>query len=118
MMIKAIHIRRFARRQQSFVAIAVAIYIGLWAVDRPADLGTTLAYTLPLCNLIVLIQDHLASFYRKKSVLHSWAIYLGLVLTIALVGVAVVNAIQFPVRKLAGQTLWQFIRTGWKLLPP
>ena len=114
-MIKAIHIRRVARRQQSFVAIAVAIYIGLWAVDRPADLGTTLAYTLPLCNLIVLIQDHLSSFYRKKNVFHSWAIYLGLVLAIALVGVAVVNVIQFPVRKLAGQTMWQFIRSGWKL---
>jgi hypothetical protein len=77
-MIQAIHIRRFARRQQSFVAIAVAIYFGLWAVDRPADLGTTLAYTLPLCNLITLIQDHLASFYRKKKALRSWAIYLGL----------------------------------------
>ena len=114
-MIHGINIRRFARRQQSFVAIAVAIYIGLWAVDRPADLGTTLAYTLPLCNLIALIQDHLASFYRKKSVVQSWATYLGLVLGVAILGVAVVNVIQFPVRKLAGQTLWQFIRSGWKL---
>ena len=114
-MIRGIHIRRFARRQQSFVAIAVAIYIGLWAVDRPADLGTTLAYTLPLCNLIALIQDHLASFYRKKSIVQSWATYLGLVLAIAILGVAVVNVIQFPVRKLPGQSLWQFIRSGWKL---
>ncbi|HTT19400.1 MAG TPA: PP2C family protein-serine/threonine phosphatase [Candidatus Sulfotelmatobacter sp.] len=47
--------------------------------------------------------------------MHSWAIYLGLVLTIAILGVGVVNVIQFPLHKLPGQTLWQFLRSGWKL---
>jgi len=31
--------RRFARRQQSFIAIAVAIYVAMWAVDRPSPIG-------------------------------------------------------------------------------
>jgi len=34
---------------------------------------------------------------------------------VAIVGVAVVNAIEFPLHKIPGQTLWQFLRTGWKL---
>jgi sigma-B regulation protein RsbU (phosphoserine phosphatase) len=111
----SLHLRRFIRRQQSFVAIAVAIYAGLWAADRPADFGTTIVYTLPLCNLIVLIQDNLGRHYKKRRALYSWAIYLGLVLAIAIIGVAVVNAIQFPLHRLPGQTLWQFLRSGWKL---
>jgi len=109
------YLKRFIQRQQSFVAIAVAIYVGLWAADRAADLGTTLAYTIPLCNLIVLIQDHLGPFYRRKRPLHSWAVYVGLVLAVAVVGVGVVNVIEFPLHKLPGQTLWQFLKTGWKL---
>jgi sigma-B regulation protein RsbU (phosphoserine phosphatase) len=114
-MLRAPRIRRFIRRQQSFVAIAVAIYAGLWAADRAADLSTTIAYTLPLCNLIVLIQDHLGGTYRNRRALHSWLIYLGLVLTVAILGVGVVNMIEFPLRRLPGQTLWQFLRSGWKL---
>ena len=114
-MLQSFHVRRFIRRQQSFVAIAVAIYAGLWAADRPADLGTTIVYTLPLCNLIVLIQDNLGSHYKNKRASYSWAIYVGLVLTTAIIGVAVVNAIQFPLHKLPDQTLWQFLRSGWKL---
>ncbi|HXJ85693.1 MAG TPA: PP2C family protein-serine/threonine phosphatase [Candidatus Binatia bacterium] len=112
---RSLSIRRLVRRQQSFVAIAVAIYAGLWAADRPADLSSTIIYTLPLCNLIVLIQDYLGGFYRERRALQSWAIYLGLVLTIAILGVAVVNVIQFPLHKLPRQTLRQFLRSGWKL---
>jgi hypothetical protein len=114
-MFHSFHVRRFIRRQQSFVAIAVAIYAGLWAADRPAELGTTIIYTLPLCNLIVLIQDNLGSYYKKRRTLYSWAIYVGLVFAIAILGVGVVNAIQFPLHKSPGQTLWQFLRSGWKL---
>jgi sigma-B regulation protein RsbU (phosphoserine phosphatase) len=105
---------RFVRRQQSYIAIAVAIYAGLWAAGRPAPLGSTLAYTLPLCNLIVLVQDRLGFLYSRKRALHSWAIYLGLVLVISILGVAVVNVIQYPVQRVPGQTLWQFLASGWK----
>jgi hypothetical protein len=53
--------RRFVRRQQSYIAIAVAIYAALWAVDRPADISSTLIYTLPLCNLIAVVKDYLGA---------------------------------------------------------
>ena len=60
-MLRSFSIRRLIRRQQSFVAIAVAIYAGLWAADRPADLSSTIIYTLPLCNVIALIRDYLTN---------------------------------------------------------
>ena len=114
-MVAPFTIRRFIRRQQSFVAIAVAIYAGLWAADRPAPLSSTIIYTLPLCNLIVLIQDYLGGFYKKRRLLLSWIIYVGLVLAVAIIGVGIVNVIQFPLHRVPGQSLWRFLRSGWKL---
>ena len=107
--------RQFIRRQQSYIAIADAIYAALWAVDRPADISSTLIYTLPLCNLIALVKDYLGFLYHRKRTLHSWAIYLALVFVIAVVGVAVVNAIEYPLHRTPGQTLRQFLTGGWKL---
>ena len=112
--IKSGPLLRFIRRQQSYIAVAVAIYAGLWAAERPVPLGITLIYTLPLCNLIVLVQDYLGFLYTKKRALQSWAIYVALVFVISMIGVAVVNIIQYPLRKLPGQTLWQFLSSGWK----
>lgn len=112
---RSFHLRRFIRRQQTFIAIGVAIYVALWAVDRPASIGNTLIYTLPLCNLIVLVQDYLSIFYRRRRTLLSWAIYITLVFVISIVGVAVVNAIQYPLHRLPGQGLWDFLISGWKL---
>lgn len=114
-LIHRLDLKRFILRQQSYIAIAVAIYAGLWAADRPADLATTIVYTLPLCNLIALVNDHLGFLYGKRHPLQSWAIYLALIFVIAVVGVAVVNVIQYPLHQYPGQTLWQFLRSGWKL---
>jgi phosphoserine phosphatase RsbU/P len=106
--------KRFLRRQQSYIAIAVAIYAAMWAADRPVPISGTLIYTLPLCNLIALVQDHLGFLYRRERALHSWSIYITLVFTISIVGVAVVNVIQFPIQRLPQQSLWQFLASGWK----
>ncbi len=106
--------KRFARRQQSYIAIAVAIWAGLWAADRPVPVGATLTYTLPLCNLIALAQDHLGFLYNRKRFLVSWAIYVGLVFVISVLGVAIVNVIRYPLNGVPGQTLWQFLASGWK----
>jgi hypothetical protein len=105
---------RLIRRQQTYVAVAVAIYAALWAADRPVPIGSTLIYTLSLCNLIVLMQDHLGFLYRRKRLWHSWALYLPILLVVAVSGVMVVNAIEFPVRRFPGQKLWQFLASGWK----
>jgi len=109
-----LQLKRLVRRQQTYIAIAVVIYAALWAADRHPSIGSTLAYTLPLCNLIVLIQDHLSFLYSRKRPLHSWLIYTFLVFVVSILGVAVVNVIEFPVHKYPGQTLWQFLSTGWK----
>lgn len=111
----SLKLRRWVRRQQTYIAIAVAIYAALWAADRPVDLAATLIYTLPLCNFIVLIQDNLSFLYERKRPLVSWAIYVGLVLLISIAGVAVVNVIRYPTAKYPGETLWQYVRSGWKL---
>jgi serine phosphatase RsbU (regulator of sigma subunit) len=108
------HVRRFILRQQRYVAIAVAIYAALWAADRPVDIGATILYTLPLCNFIAFIQDHLNFLYERRRPLISWLIYISLVLLISIIGVALVNIVRYPTAKVPGQTLWQYLRTGWK----
>ena len=105
---------RLIRRQQTYVAVAVAIYAALWAADRPVPIGSTLIYTLSLCNLIVLMQDHLGFLYHRERLWHSWVLYLPLLLVIAISGVMAVNIIEFPMRGFPGQTLWQFLASGWK----
>ena len=112
--IPSVYLVRLIRRQQTYIAIAVAIYAALWAADRPVPLGITLLYTLPLCNLIAVAQNQLGFLYTRRRSSHSWAIYSALVLVISVLGVAVVNTIQYPVHKLPGQTLWQFLMSGWK----
>ena len=91
-----LQLKRIIRRQQSYIAIAVAIYAGLWAADRPSDLATTIIYTLPLCNLIALVNEQLGFLSAMRPPLQSWAIYLALVLFIAVVGVAVVKCDPIP----------------------
>ena len=73
-------------RQQRYIAIAVAIYAALWAAGRPVRFGTTLIYTLSLCNFIVLIQDHLEFPLRTQAPSGSWAIYLRLAAVISVCG--------------------------------
>jgi len=112
--IRSLHPMRLILRQQTYIAVAVAIYAALWAADRPVPMGSTLIYTLSLCNLIVLMQDHLGFLYNRKSPLYSWTLYLPLLLVVSILGVMVVNMIQFPVRGFPGQTLWGFLASGWK----
>ncbi len=109
-----LQLKRFVRRQQSFIAIAVAIYVGLWAANVPGSLGAVLFYTLPLCNLIVLVQEHLGFLYNRERGIRSWCVYGGLILVVAVVGVTVVNVIRYSTEGLPGQTLRQFMESGWK----
>lgn len=106
---------RFARRQQSYIAVAVAIYLAMWAVDRPAPIGATLLYTLSLCNIVMFMQDRLGFLYTRKRPLHTWLIYSPLLLVAATLGVMAVNAIEFPRHHVPDQTLWQFLAAGWKM---
>jgi serine phosphatase RsbU (regulator of sigma subunit) len=104
----------FARRQQSYIAIAVAIYAALWAADRPAPLSNTLIYTLFLCNFIVIAQDRLGFIYSRRPPLRLWLVYSPFLLVVAFAGVLLVNFIQYPAWHAPGQSLWQFEQSGWK----
>jgi phosphoserine phosphatase RsbU/P len=111
----AFDVKRFLARQQRYIAIAVAIWAALWAVDRHPDVSTTLAYTLPLCNLIAFVKDYRGFLYERKSPVRSWAGYLLLLVVVGIVGVGIVNVIQYPMSRAPGQTLWAFLRSGWKI---
>jgi sigma-B regulation protein RsbU (phosphoserine phosphatase) len=107
-------LKRFARRQQLYIAIAVAIYAGLWAAGRSAGIGVTLIYTLSLCNFIACIQDYLSFLYQRQRPVVLWTIYVGVLMVISVAGVAVVNVILYPSGRVPGQTLGEFLRSGWK----
>ncbi|MBZ5678972.1 MAG: PP2C family protein-serine/threonine phosphatase [Acidobacteriia bacterium] len=104
----------FLRRQQSYVAIAVAIYAALWAAGNPASIGPTLVYTLTLCNFTAAIQDRLDSLYGHRPPLRRWLIFVACLLVLSPIAVMIVNIIEFPLRKAPGQPLWQFLESGWK----
>ena len=68
--LRSLHPMRLIRRQQTYIAVAVAIYAMLWAAERPVPIGSTLIYTPSLCNLIKLMQDHLGVPYNQKRLVH------------------------------------------------
>jgi phosphoserine phosphatase RsbU/P len=102
------------RRQQSYIAIAIAIYAALWAAGNPVHLEPALIYTLFLCNLLFLMQERLGFLYERRRPLSLWTIYMALLLMMAAAGVVIVNFIEYPIHRLPGQTLWQFQISGWK----
>lgn len=108
-------LKLFVRRQQRYIAIAVAIWAALWAVDRGPEVSTTLAYTLPLCNLIALVKDYRLFLYERKSPARTWTLYLLLLCAVGIVGSGIVNAIEYPLSRVPGQTLWAFLKSGWKI---
>ena len=107
--------RRFVRRQQSYIAIAVAIYAALWAVDRPGR-----HQQHPHLHSAPVQPDRCGERLPGLSLQpQAQAAFLGdlrrTIFVIAVVGVGVVNAIEYPLSRVPGQTLWQFLRVGWKL---
>jgi sigma-B regulation protein RsbU (phosphoserine phosphatase) len=106
---------RFSRRQQSYIAVAVAIYLAMWAADRPVPIGATLFYTLSLCNLVVLMQDHLGHICTRPHLVHSWMLYLVVLVVASIVGVIAVDLIDFFIRRPLGQSWRQFLAAGWKM---
>jgi|SRR5579864_4997856 len=105
---------RFLRRQQSYIAIAVAIYAALWAAGNPVHLEPVLVYTLFLCNCLFMMQERMGFLYERRRPLFLWTIYMAWLLMMAAAGVVVANFIEYPLHRLPGQTLWQFQTSGWK----
>jgi len=60
------------------------------------------------------MQDHLAFLYNRENPRSSWPIYLSLLAAVSIVAVSAINSLQFPALGIPGQTLWQFLESGWK----
>jgi phosphoserine phosphatase RsbU/P len=105
----------FFRRQQSYIAVAVAIYAALWAVGIRAAVGPLLIYTLCLCNFTVALQDRLDSFCGQCSPARRWLIFAAFLLVLSPIFVMVVNLVEYHLLRTGGQSLWQFLQSGWKM---
>ena len=106
---------RWLRQQQLYVAIAVAVYAVLWAVQTRADLVVTLIYSLLLCNFTVLVQEKLGFLYAHRPFRSYWLIYLALLLISSPAWVALSTAVVYWVAFAAPRPPWlNFFRSGWK----
>jgi phosphoserine phosphatase RsbU/P len=105
----------FARRQQSYVAVGVAIYVAMWGAGIHAAVGPLLIYALWLCNVTVALQDRLDSLCSGYFSLRRWLIFGVALLGVAFVAVTAVNLVEYPLLRGPGQSLWQFLRNGWKM---
>ena len=106
---------RFQRQQQLYIAIAVAIYAILWAIDPlKTNAIATLIYTLCLCNLATLFQERLSFLVCGRSPVFSWVIFLALLLVLAPVMVAIATAPVFWVLGTPGAEFWPYLANGWK----
>jgi sigma-B regulation protein RsbU (phosphoserine phosphatase) len=107
---------RWVRRQQLYVAIAVAVYAIFWAIlGQRADMLATLTYTLLLCNLTVLVQEQLAFLYAQRPFRSYWLIYLLLLLVTTPVWVVLSTAVVYQIPIPQPRVPWlDFLRSGWK----
>lgn len=106
----------FLRRQQSYIAVAVAIYAALWATDRtPSSLGSMVTYTLFLCNFIVFMQDDMGLLNTSRRALPRWILYSLFLPASAAAAVVIANVIEYPAMHRPGQSLLQFEESGWKM---
>ncbi|HZW92238.1 MAG TPA: PP2C family protein-serine/threonine phosphatase [Candidatus Eremiobacteraceae bacterium] len=105
----------FFHQQQSYIAVAVAIYAALWAVGIRAAVGPLLVYTLCLCNFTVALQDRLDSFCGQCRPPRRWLIFAAFLLVLSPIFVMVVNLVEYHLLKTRGQSLWQFLESGWKM---
>ena len=104
------------RRQQLYVAIAVAVYAVLWAVlGQRADILATLIYSLLLCNFTVLVQDKLGFLYLQRPFRSYWLIYLQLLLLTTPLWVVLSTAVVYQLPISQPRLPWpEFLRSGWK----
>jgi phosphoserine phosphatase RsbU/P len=107
---------RWLRRQQFYVAIAVAVYAVLWAVlGQRADILATLIYSLLLCNLTVLVQDQLGFLYAQRPFGSYWLIYLLLLFVTTPLWVVLSTAVVYQLPISQPRLPWpEFLRSGWK----
>jgi hypothetical protein len=104
---------RFLRRQQLYVAIAVAIYAMFWAIGMPVSISIVLVYTLFLSNLTLFVQERLSFLYNQQSPLRAWTTYLAILLVFTPIAVALAITLVYYLQGAHG-SLVDSLRGGWK----
>lgn len=105
---------RFLRRQQLYIAIAVAVYATFWAIEpQRSNAIVTLIYSLCLCNLTVLMQDRLSFLYSNRRGSLYWLVYLTLLFALTPVMVAIATEFVFWFVKSPG-TFRHYLETSWR----
>lgn len=108
-------VARFLKDQLFYLAIAVVIYGIFWAIRPEAtNLLITVVYTLCLCNLITFALERLRSLYFQRKPLYYWLVYLGLLLALTPVMVAIATGIVFWLVDRPGGAFWNYLLTSWK----
>jgi serine phosphatase RsbU (regulator of sigma subunit) len=103
------------RRQQLYIAIAVAIYAVFWAIEpSKANAIVTLMYTLCLCNLTVAMQDQLSFLYADRRRFYYWFAYILLFCVSAPLMVFIANSLAYLFFTVPGTAFWTFQTSSWK----
>jgi len=101
--------------QLFYLTLALFIYGIFWAIQpQGANLLTTLIYTLCLANLTVLMKKIFNALYHGRQPLRYWAAYLGLLLVCTPVMVTIATAIVFWLVASPGDSLRNWLISGWK----
>lgn len=105
--------KHFLRRQQLYIAIAVAIYAMFWAIGKPVSMSIVLVYTLFLSNLTLFVQERLSFLYTQQSPARAWTIYLALLCVFTPIAVALAITLVYYLQGANG-SLADSLRSGWK----
>jgi sigma-B regulation protein RsbU (phosphoserine phosphatase) len=106
---------RFLRRQQLYIAIAVAVYAVFWAVGpEKANAIATLIYSLCLCNMGALLWESLARYTCGRGAAISWAGYIVLLFAATPVMVAIATVPVYWLVAPPQSAFWPYLATGWK----
>lgn len=105
--------KHFLRRQQLYIAIAVAIYAMFWAIGKPVSMSIVLVYTLFLSNLTLFVQERLSFLYTQQSPPRAWTIYLALLCVFTPIAVALAITLVYYLQGANG-SLADSLRSGWK----
>lgn len=106
-------VREFFIRQQQFLAVAMAIYAAFWALHLEVDVIVVLIYTLCLSNMTAWMQDAVSGWQAKTSARKFWSAYLGLLILLTPVMIAISNLLVRPLMA-PNLSFWEFMKAGWK----
>jgi phosphoserine phosphatase RsbU/P len=106
----------FLRKQQSYIAVAVAVYATFWAIDPLRNNAiVTLIYSLCLCNSTVVLQSRLRVLNAGKGLLRSWLTYLAALFALTPVMVTLATFAAYAIATSSPRIPFaDYLGAGWK----